>query len=281
MDGWETRRIRAPGHEWVIVRLGRRGILHRVAVDTSHVTVGLPEACSVEAIDLPGDPSVVDLVRNRSLWSEIVPRAPIRGSGVHLFDVDPLPATHLRLVIYPDGGVARLRVSGDPLPPPDLAERGEVDLASIELGGRVVDASDRRTSAPNLMLAPGDSRGHDDAWMTRRRRRPGHEWAVIRLAGRGTIGRITVDTRRFPGDSPQEVAVQAVDAPGSDVSALPGADWVPLLPATPVEADSRNRFDGLEEVGPVTHLRLDLHPDGAVARFRAEGTAEAGWDYPD
>jgi allantoicase len=128
------------------------------------------------------------------------------------------------------------------------------------------------------MLEPGDGRDHRDGWITRRRRRPGHEWAVVRLAGRGVIGRITVDTRHFPGDSPEAVAVGAVDAPGAGPEALAALRWSWLLPETPVEADSRNRFDGLEEIGPVTHLRLELHPDGAVARFRAEGEAEAGWD---
>lgn len=278
LDGWETRRVRDPGHEWAIVRLGRRGIVHRVVVDTSHVSLSLPEACSVEGIDLPGDPGLVELLRNRSLWQELVPRSAVRGGGPHDFSVDPQPATHLRLVVYPDGGVARLRVPGDPLPPPDLAERGTTDLASPAFGGRVIDASDTRTSQPNRMLAPGDSKDHRDAWITRRRRRPGHEWAVIRLAGRGVIERISVDTRGFPGDSPEQVAVRAVDAPGVGPEALAGAAWVTLLPPTPVEADSRNRFDELEETGPITHLRLELHPDGAVARFRADGTAGAGWD---
>ncbi len=278
LDGWETRRVRPPGHEWVIIRLGLRGILHHVVVDTTYITTSLPAACSVEAIDLPGDPNLVELMRNRSLWTEVVPRIALRGSGRHAFIVGDVTASHLRLVIYPDGGVARIRALGDPLPPAGLADRGEVDLAAIEHGGRVVDASDILTSSPNLMLGTGDARDHADGWMTRRHRGNGHEWAVVRLAGRGTVERITIDTRRFAGDSPESVAVMAIDAPGASSADPTGTDWVPLLPHTPVEAGARNRFDDLEEVGPVTHLRLDLHPDGAVARFRAHGTADSGWD---
>jgi len=278
LDGWETRRVRPPGHEWAIIRLGRQGVLHRVVIDTTHVTTSLPMACSVEAIDLPGDPNLVELMRNRSLWAEVVPRTDLRGSGRHNFDVETVTTSHLRLVIYPDGAVARIRTLGDPLPPADLTDRGQVDLAAIEHGGRVVDASDSLTSSPNLMLGAGDARDHTDGWMTRRHRGSGHEWAVVRLAGRATVEQITIDTRRFPGDSPEAVAVMAIDAPGAPPAALTDADWAPLLRHTPVEADTRNRFDDLEDAGPVTHLRLHLHPDGAVARFRARGTAHSGWN---
>ncbi|MBU1228034.1 MAG: allantoicase [Actinobacteria bacterium] len=281
LDGWETRRARPPGHEWAIIRLGQRGRIHHVVVDTTHVVASLPEACSLEAIDLPGDPNLVDLVRSRSLWHEIVPRHPVRGSGAHGFEVEAVAATHLRLVIYPDGGIARLRVLGDPLPPDDLASRGAVDLASSGLGGRVIDVSDAGRSAPNSMLAAGDGKDHLDGWITRRRRTPGHEWAVVRLAGRGTIERIEIDTRRFPGDSPAEVAVMGIDAPGTERPDPQKADWRPLLTQTTVEPGARSRFDHLEDDRPVTHLRLDLHPDGAVARFRAFGPAVPTGDETD
>ncbi|MCJ7726252.1 MAG: hypothetical protein MUP76_07695, partial [Acidimicrobiia bacterium] len=173
LDGWETSRVRLPGHEWAIVRLGRRGTIRHITVDTTHVTISLPEACSVEAIDLPGDPSIVDLLLPRDRGHEIVPRREMRGSGRHGFEVEAITATHLRLVIYPDGAVARLRVLGDPLPPDDLADRETVDLAATDLGGQVIDASDI-TTPPNRMLRPGDGRDHSDAWITRRRRGPGH-----------------------------------------------------------------------------------------------------------
>jgi len=277
LDGWETRRRREPGHEWAIIRMGRRGLLERLVVDTTHVTTSLPAACSVEAVDLPGDPGLVDLVRNRSLWREVVARTPVRGGGPHSFAGDHIPATHLRLVIYPDGGVARFRAYGDPLPPADLASRDRVDLASLDNGARVVAASDARTSSPNLMLLPGDPRHHRDGWITRRRREPGFEWAIIRLGGAGFPTQVTVDTRHFPGDSPDRVAVLGAVAGGRPPDGIADTDWRSILEPTEVTADSRNRFDLPAGTGPVTHLRLELHPDGAVARFRAHGTALGGW----
>lgn len=275
LDGWETRRVRPPGHEWAIIRLGRRGTLRHVVVDTSHITTSLPGACSIEAIDLPGDPSLVQLMRNRSLWSEIVPRTELRGGGEHGFAVPPGTATHLRLVIYPDGAIARLRALGDPLPPPDLADRGTIDLASSELGAQVIDASDAATSSPNLMLGAGDAKDYRDGWMTRRRRTPGNEWAVVRLAGRGIVERIEIDTKHYPGNAPEAVAVLGIDAPGAARADLRAADWVPLLPHSDLAAVGRVRFDDLEHSGPFTHLRLDLYPDGAIGRFRAFGAVTA------
>jgi allantoicase len=272
LDGWETRRIRPPGHEWAIVRLGRPGTIHRVVVDTSHVTLSLPIAWSVEAVDLPGDPGLVDLLRNRSRWREIVQRSEVRGSGRHGVDVEAVAATHLRLVIYPDGGVARLRVYGDPRPPADLAGRGAVDLASLDLGARVVSASDAAASPPNRMLEPGGPADHRDGWITRRRRRPGNEWAIIRLAGPGTLDRVEVDTRRFPGDAPERVAVMAIEAAATPRPDDPG--WRTLVEPSEVRPDAVERFE-IEDDTPATHLRLDLLPDGAVARFRAIGSVAA------
>ncbi|MCB2224552.1 MAG: allantoicase [Actinobacteria bacterium] len=279
LDGWETRRVRPPGHEWAIVRLGRRGVLRRLVVDTTHVHRSLPAAYSVEAVDLPGDPSLVDLVRSRSRWSEVIPRTAVGGAGRHIVEVGGVPATHLRLVIYPDGGVARLRALGEPLPPADLADRGTVDLAAAAHGGLTTAVSDA-TSTPNRMLAGGDARDAGDGWVTRRRRDPGHEWAVVRLAGRGMVERIETDLRRFPGDAPEEIAVLGADLPDGD-PAGPEGPWAEVVPQQEAEADARNRFDLEEPAGPFTHLRLDLHPDGAVGRFRAFGTVWSEGDGED
>jgi allantoicase len=107
-DGWETRRRRGPGNEWVVVRLGARSRVRRVVVDTSHFKGNAPGACSLDAADSLGE----DVPSN---WSELLPRSPLQPHTVHQF-IDEVrdtgPATHVRLSIFPDGGVARLRVHG-------------------------------------------------------------------------------------------------------------------------------------------------------------------------
>lgn len=272
-DGWETRRGTGTGHDWAIIRLGIPGVIRRVVIDADPFAGDVPEAWSVEAIAAPGDPGIVDLVRNRSAWRELVPRSPVRrgapqSSGV----VTEMTATHVRLVVYPDGGLGRFRCLGDPVPPPDLADRGIVDLAALANGARVVDVSDPGAGSPNAMLARGEPDG--TGWLTRRRRQPGSEWAVVRLAARGRVERLQVDTRRFKGHAPRGVEVEAIDAPGAHADDLRLAEWRCLLPRIDVEAGKRMEYTGTSDVGGVTHLRLILHPDGGVSRFRAFGVPE-------
>lgn len=277
-DAWETRRRRGePGHDWAIVRLGMRGILRRVVLDTGHTGTDRPESYSLEAIDLPGDPNIVELVRDPHRWAAVVARTAPVGEGPTRFEVPAGgPVTHVRLVIYPDGAVARLRCLGEPVPPAGMLGTGRaVDLAAVPSGARVVDCSDPGGSSPNRMLgAPGPP---PDGWLTGRRRAPGHEWAVVRLAGAGTLERLVIDTTGFKGESPGAAAVHGILAPGADPESLRASRWHPVLPETPLQPGRSHEFGDLLAAGPFSHLRLDLHPDGGVARFSALGTAEAPW----
>src|SRR5690348_836619 len=107
MDGWETRRRRTPGHDFCVIRLGLGGAIEGVDVDTSHFKGNFPEACSIEACE-----SATDKL-DEAAWGEILPRSPLAGDTHNLFPIhDARRLTHLRLHIYPDGGVARLRVHG-------------------------------------------------------------------------------------------------------------------------------------------------------------------------
>ena len=249
-----------------------RGIVRTVVVDTTHAGGDRPESCSVEAIDLPGAPNIVELVRHR--WTTVVPRVAL-GDGSNRFDVPACPPfTHVRLVIYPDGAVARLRCLGEPAAPGGVL--GEVaDLAAVSSGGRVVDCSHPGSSPANRMLgAPGPP---PEGWLTPRRRTPGHEWAVVRLAGSGTLDRLEVDTTGFEGESPGAIAVLGVLAPDDGAESLRTATWRPVLGQTPVREGTHQVFRDLLDPGPFSHLRVDLHPDGGVQRFSAFGPADAPW----
>ncbi len=129
--------------------------------------------------------------------------------------------THLRLKIYPDGGVARLRVYGEVVPDwPRLARRGEVDLAAVEHGGLVLAASDMFFGHRHNMIMPGRARDMSDGWETKRRRGPGHDWAVVKLGARGRVRRVEVDTAHFKGNFPESCSLEACDARGADDSRL-------------------------------------------------------------
>jgi allantoicase len=263
MDGWETRRRREPGDDWAIVRLGCAGIVRGVVVDTAWFTGNYPPAVSVEAgwVD-PLDSAVgpADLAGSRTEWAEIVPRSPVHGDSMNDFVVDhDQLVTHVRLRQYPDGGIARLRVHGEPVGDPRWLAGRAFDLAAMEHGAAAFDCSNRFYSAPDNVLAPGPARVMGEGWETSRRRDEGNDWVLIRLATSGVVRQLEIDTLYFIGNAPSAVSVTGV-----------GADRVELLAQTPVQPDAVNRFV-LPPSAPVEELRVDIFPDGGLARLRAWG----------
>ncbi|MFC4050752.1 allantoicase [Actinomadura syzygii] len=263
-DGWETARRRGPGHDWALVRLGLPGVVRGVVIDTAWFKGNYPPHASVDACFVDG-PSA-DLSGAR--WVEIVPKSPLDGDTAHTFPISVERLfTHVRLNIHPDGGVARLRVHGDVVPDPRLLTGLTVDLAALENGARVVACSDMFYSAPDNMLFPGLARDQSEGWETARRRDGGNDWAVIRLAAPGTIRLAELDTTNLKHNAPAEAALHGLDARTSSVDD-PSA-WRPLLPRTALVPDARHRFR--LSTPEVTHVRLDIHPDGGLARLRLHG----------
>jgi allantoicase len=270
VDGWETRRRRGPGHDYALIRLGAPGVISQVVVDTAHFTGNFPAACSVEACAAEGYPAPADLLGPSVAWAEIVPRSTLAGDSENSFAVaDARRFTHVRLTIYPDGGVARLRVEGEVVPDPRLLAGLPLDLVAQGNGGTVEAASDRFYSAPENMIHPGRAAVMGDGWETRRRRDAGHDWVLFRLASAGRISQAIVDTSCFLGNAPATATLRACDAAATGLSA---AVWFDVLPPTPLQPDTRHAFrvDPAGR-GPATHVRLEIHPDGGLARLRLFG----------
>jgi allantoicase len=272
-DGWETRRRRGRGgalpdaaaRDWVIVRLGAPGVLRCVVVDTAFFTGNYPQACSADACSAAGYPSAADLASGAASggWEEIVPRSPLSGDARHAFGVSSRRRfTHVRLNIYPDGGVARLHVHGEAVPDPAMLEGLTFDLAALENGADVVACSDEFYSAPRNVISPGLARVMGEGWETRRRRSEGHEWLVVRLTGRGLVHLAEIDTSGYRGNAPGAASLEASDGPEGP--------WRDLLPRAGLAPDTPHRFRvaGL----PATHVRLNIFPDGGVARLRLYGS---------
>lgn len=251
MDGWETRRRRDDGHDWCVISLGIAGVIRQVTVDTSHFTGNYPEHFSLEAS--PG----------HEIWSEVIGKTPLHGDTAATFPVDdPHRVVAVRLNIFPDGGVARLRVDGDAIPDMEtVCPDHDIDLVAAVLGGQWLEASDYHYSPPSNLLLPTESAGMWDGWETRRRRGPGHDWATFRLGVSGEIESAVVDTRHFKGNSPGWVSIDLSED---------GFNWSDVVVRAPVEPDHVNLVN-LPEPTHSSFVRLSIHPDGGLARFRVMG----------
>ena len=282
MDGWETRRRRTPGFDWCIVKLGLPGIVRGVVVDTAHFKGNFPEQCELESCAVDSDPSAKQLEDAVTSWKTLLPKSPLAGDTQNRFTISSVDRiTHLRLKIFPDGGVARLRVHGEVIPDWAAIELagGEIDLAAVEHGGLVIDSSDMFFGSRNNLILPGRSTGMHDGWETRRRRGPGHDRCVVRLGAPGAIRRVEVDTSYFKGNFPESCSLEICHAPReiTDSSALAALDWKEILPRTKLKADSLHIYEKeILDAGEATHARFHIYPDGGVARLRLFGSLSRG-----
>jgi len=266
MDGWESRRRRDGGHDACVVRLGRPGVIHGIEIDTRNFTGNFPPAASIEWCR-SGERQPA------SGWQTLVPATALKGNDRLFLSVTMAEVvTHLRLNIFPDGGVARLRVYGQVMRDWTAGERA--DLAAMENGALPVAANDEHFGKVSNMLAPGKARDMGDGWETRRRREPGHDWSIVKLAKPGRIDEIVVDTNHFKGNYPDRCFIQGIgpnELP-KDSLITQSLHWPVLLPVQKLSADREHRFTAeIAKHEPVQFVRLNIIPDGGVARLRMWG----------
>jgi allantoicase len=262
MDGWETRRRREPGHDHAVVRLGCGGVVRRVVVDTSWFTGNYPPEVSVEACGAEGYPGPAELAA--AGWTTLVPRSPVQGDHRNEFAVAVEQRfTHVRLTIYPDGGVARLRIFGEPVPDPRLLP-AVIDLAALENGALVTDSSNSFYNSATNLIMPGLAQVMGDGWETSRRRDDGPDWVAVQLACAGTVEMVELDTSCFVGNAPGWASLRG--------------DRGDLVPRTALQPDTRHRF-AVPGAPVAEQARLDVYPDGGMARLRVYGApTPAAWE---
>jgi allantoicase len=266
MDGWESRRRRTPGHDWCIIRLGIAGVIRGVVIDTAFFTGNFPSHCSIDAC-------TADDLATADGWREILPKSALRGDSINPFAIDARERfTHVRLNIYPDGGVARLRVHGEPVPDWSaiLAAGDVVNVSAVEHGGRAIDCSDKFYSHPQNLLMPYRAANMGDGWETKRRRGPGHDWAILRLGIEAVIRRVEVDTTHFKGNYPESCSLEAVVAAADPDGSAP---WEEVVPGVMLGPHAKHVFESELRHGVVaSHVRLNMFPDGGISRLRVFGT---------
>lgn len=268
MDGWESRRKRVAGHDWCIVKLAVPGVIHGIEIDTSHFTGNYAPAASLEACYCQDE--LVDHIEG---WQPLLEKTNLEGDSHQSLAIDPSDVvTHVRLHIYPDGGIARLRLFGRPTVDWNSVEPGTlVDIASSLNGGVALDCNDQHYGDIRNLLTPGRGENMGDGWETRRRRTPGNDWVTIALAHPGAIQKVEIDTAHFKGNYPDRCSIQGtlIHASGTEKTVSDGENWPVLLPEMKLSADAQHYFDSeLADIGPISHVRINIFPDGGLSRVR-------------
>lgn len=309
MDGWESRRRRflpdgttSDGlqHDHCTIKLGAQGLIRGINIDTNNFLGNSPQFASVEACRSDTDPD------DNAEWVEILPKSPIGQNQENLFDIeapeDETIWTHVRLNIYPDGGVARFRVYGHVVPDwSQYLDNEIIDLAFIKNGARPLICSDMFFSHMENLIMPSRGANMGDGWETQRRRMSGdpqkdraNDWLILQLAAKGRIQKALVDTHHFKGNFPDSVAIegavlsaeQAADLAlltrESDNNALfeptehETINWMPILDRSPLKAarehQYKNEIQNSEQF--FTHVRIKMYPDGGISRLRLWGQVE-------
>lgn len=271
MDGWESRRKRTPGHDWAVIQLATSGKITGFDIDTNFFLGNHPPHASIEAVNLESTDGITDW--ENLAWKEILPKSHLDAGSQNFYECESTEIyTHLRLHIYPDGGVARFRVYGEVFKNWEVFDASqELDLAAAINGGQAIACNDMFFSAMSNLIMPNRGVNMGDGWETKRNRTPNNrDWVILKLAHQGIVDKIIVDTCHFKGNYPDSCSIEACVADNDDV--VNNADWKILLPQQKLTADSIHEFvKEVATLGPVTHIRLNIFPDGGVSRLRIFG----------
>jgi allantoicase len=278
MDGWESRRKRTPGNDWCILRLGTPGTPTQVDIDTAHFTGNQPPFGALDGCVAEG--MTPEQLRDEATWTQLLEPVVLLPGSHNVYDLADSPhITHVRLRIFPAGGVARLRLLDDTEPPADarVSVPAGGNLLAQAGGAKALACSDQYFAHMDQILDPEPPANMGSGWETRRKRDGGdRDWLVLKMAEAGTLECIEVDTAFFKGNFPDRFALHGLCWPNAEAPRLAGSDhWVEVLPPTRLSADAVHRFDALAAAGPFTHLKLTIFPDGGVSRLRAFGQPAA------
>ncbi|KAH0614759.1 uncharacterized protein H6S33_000395 [Morchella sextelata] len=274
-DGWETRRHNKEPADWVVIKLGvASGTVLGVEIDTAYFNGNHAPAVSVEGTFIDGGHPDTN-----TTWDEILPKQETGPSQRHLWKLDEPTKkaySHVRLNMYPDGGIARFRLYGNAVPVFPVDPESIIDLAHVSSGGLAVSCSDQHYGTKDNLLLPGRGKDMGDGWETKRSREAGHiDWVIVKLGAPGYIEEIVVDTLHFRGNYPQAVEIYAINAVSDHVVAASAPEWQKIVEAYPCEADKEHAFPStmLKDVSGnvVTHVKMVIIPDGGVKRLRVYG----------
>ena len=268
MDGWESKRRRDGGHDWAIIKLGSPGKVYEIEIDTSFFTGNYPPFASIQGLYSEKKPD------HNDDWKIILKKQKLQGDKVHNFKVNSTKVNYIRFQIFPDGGIARLRLFGHVEIELEKFKNKKIELSSLNLGGKIIAYNNAHYGDVSALLTSGRGKTMGDGWETRRRREPGNDWIIIKLAKSGIIEEIEIDTAHFKGNFPDKASISAAFFDEKEkVSSIikQNKNWKEILPPTKLKADKIHRFKKIIRSDEVNYVKLNIFPDGGVSRFRVFG----------
>ncbi len=274
----------------MIIKLGvSTGRPHGVEIDTAFFDGNHAPAIAVQGCLETGEDADETVVADGYAgWREVLGRRDCGPSQRHAWRVSADgngregKITHVRLLMFPDGGIARFRLYGHAVPvfPPVAADGTEleIELSAAVMGGVCIACSDERFGKGANLLLPGRGKDMGDGWETRRSRAEGHvDWVVVKLGAKGFLRRVVVDTRHFRGNFPRAVMMHAADLGEGEWERgmEDGKGWVEVVGEQKLGPDAEHEFllaaEGLIGKG-FTHVKMTIIPDGGVKRLRVFGS---------
>ena len=271
MDGWESKRRRDGGNDWAILKLGSAGIISKIEIDTSYFTGNFPPFFSLEGIYSETEPN------KDSNWKSLIAKTNLVGDCKNNFELNLKEKFNfVRLQIFPDGGVARIRLFGEVKYNWDRFNNEEIiELSSLKLGGSILAYNNAHYGDVSALLSEGRGKTMGDGWETRRRREPGNDWIIIKLAQKGIIEKIEIDTAHFKGNYPDRASIQAISIDKNITTKdliESSENWDVILDETKLTADNIHEYEiNSNSKAEATHIRLNIYPDGGVSRLRIFG----------
>ena len=270
MDGWESIRRREKGFDYLIIKLGKPGKIFNVDIDTTHFSGNQPTHASLESCHSNKKPNT------KSRWITILNKKKLGPNRNHNFKIKNKSIfTHIKLNIFPDGGVARLRVFGELEMKKINFGNKIINLSSMLNGASIVGCNNEHFGKAENILAPGKSIGMHDGWETRRSRGKNFDWLIIKLGRPGTINKIEIDTHHFKGNYPDKCSVQATYIPKkiSNYSVVKKSNkWKALLNKVKLNAHTKHSFNNKTmKKNKINFIRINIYPDGGISRVRFLG----------
>ena len=268
MDGWESRRKRTPGHDYIILKLGKPGKISKINVDTSHFNGNQPSMISIE-----GANSNLNNI-NQLKWQIILPKKKTKANSHHFFITNNKKIfTHIKFNIFPDGGVARLRLYGSIAKSNNFRDK-KINLASLLDGASVIACNNEHFGKAENILAPGKAKNMGDGWETRRRRHKGHDWLILNLIDGKAVDKIEISTHHFKGNFPNYCSLQAAHLSSRSSKQILSSSnkWKYLLKNEKLSSNKTHIFkNSLMKKEKINYIKINIFPDGGISRFRIFG----------